>query len=161
MKYTLLPLLCLLTAILFCGCTRRGTPVSEPTSSEDMSPADTDPGREITLSFVNEVEETDVWILPDTPENRKLSLWGTATMGDVKKDENRRVSLRVPADADRFLLHMITPDQMYFGVSDLPLETGCTLRFYKETDPYLVWYVEVLDADGTSQGSFEVFGAAL
>ena len=161
MKYTLLALLCFLTAILLISCTKSETPGSEPNSMEDTGTVDTDPGREITLSFVNEVEETDVWILPDTPENRKLSLWGTATMPDVKKDETRQISLNVPADTDLFLVHMITPDQMYFGVSDLPLDTGCTLRFYKETDPYLVWYVEVLGADGTSKGRFEVFSAAL
>lgn len=160
MKYTLLLLFCSLTFLL-CGCTKKEPPKPEPTSSEEPNPGDDVPSHEITFSFINEAEETDVWILPDTPENRKLSLWGTPTIADIKKDETRKVSLTVPDGTDQFLVHMITPDHMYFGVGGLPLDTDSTLRFYKETDPYLVWYMEVLDADGISIGTFEVFGAAL
>ena len=37
----------------------------------------------ITIGFVNSVQTADVWIIPDTEENRKKSVWGTASIRDA------------------------------------------------------------------------------
>ena len=161
MKKIIWILLCLLIVLCSVGCRRTMTDASESRetsdSSDDVSAA---PEIAITITFINEVEKTDVWILPSTKENKKLTLWGTATLGLIDQNEERVCPL--PASENgAYVIHMITPDGIYYGVSDIPLEEVYTVRFYKETDPYIVWYVAVADTIGQEIDTYEVFSAAL
>ena len=115
----------------------------------------------LTITFINEVEETDLWILPDTAENRKLSLWGTATAADVNDGEARPITLEGFESPAQAVLHMITMDEMYFGVTDVPLADGYTLRFIADPEWPAVWYLQVTDAEGAEIAMLEVFGAHL
>ena len=167
--------LCLTTGLLLGGCAAgrpAGSSDSEPQSSESSGGQDgagngtgsgenslVDDGSVVT--FRNEVEKTDVWILPDTEENRKLSVWGTATIGGLEKDKSAEVSLFALGGPRQYLVHMITPDEMYFGVSDIKLDAGYTMRFYLADEEYHVWMLEVKDADGNAVDDLEVFGARL
>ena len=166
---------CLLVGLIFVGCRSTvpdvfgspGSTNSVPESLESPESSETESSQEpeiveepITITFINEVEKTDVWILTDTKENRKLSLWGTTTLGAMELNEERTISLP-GSENGAYVIHMITPDDMYYGVSGIPLEEGYTIRFYKETDPYLVWYVAVMDTAGQEIGTYEVFCAAL
>ncbi len=167
--------LCLTTGLLLGGCAAgrpAGSSDSETQSSESSGGQDgagngtgssenslVDDGSVVT--FRNEVEKTDVWILPDTEENRKLSVWGTATIGGLEKDKSAEVSLFALGGPGQYLVHMITPDEMYFGVSDIKLDAGYTMRFYLADEEYHVWMLEVKDADGNAVDDLEVFGARL
>lgn len=168
-------ILCFTTGLLLGGCAAGrpgGSTDSETQSSESSGGQDgagngtgssenspVDDGSVVT--FRNEVEKTDVWILPDTEENRKLSVWGTATIGGLEKDKSAEVSLFALGGPGQYLVHMITPDEMYFGVSDIKLDAGYTMRFYLADEEYHVWMLEVKDADGNAVDDLEVFGARL
>ena len=168
-------ILCFTTGFLLGGCAAGrpgGSTDSETQSSESSGGQDgagngtgssenslVDDGSVVT--FRNEVEKTDVWILPDTEENRKLSVWGTATIGGLEKDKSAEVSLFALGGSGQYLVHMITPDEMYFGVSDIKLDAGYTMRFYLADEEYHVWMLEVKDADGNAVDDLEVFGARL
>ena len=156
--------LCLTTGLLLGGCAAgrpAGSSDSEPQSSESSGGETSlvDDGSVVT--FRNEVEKTDVWILPDTEENRKLSVWGTATIGGLEKDKSAEVSLFALGGPGQYLVHMITPDEMYFGVAGIKLDAGYTMRFYLADEEYHIWMLEVKDADGNAVDDLEVFGARL
>ena len=166
MKKAFWIILVLVIALYLTGCkdTKPGTSESSgstSTAAEPVDPTPAEPEDLITITLINEVEETDIWILPDTKENRKLSVWGTATLPAVKLNEERVGSISAAEGQGTYLLHMITPDHIYYGVSDIPLEEGYTIRFYIDTDPIKTWYVEVKNANNKKVGTYEVFCAAL
>ena len=105
-----------------------------------------------TVSFINEVEETDVWILPDTEENRKLP-YSSPTIDDLALNGTSDVSLE--ADGD-YVIHMFSSDGMYYGVEGVALRAGDTVRFVRQGFGFAL---EVTDGEGDPVSSYEVFGA--
>ena len=55
-------LILILSAVALCAC------ASGSRTSEDK------PEETITIGFVNSIKTADVWIIPDTEENRKTSI---------------------------------------------------------------------------------------
>ena len=166
-------ILCLTTGLLLGGCAGKGTDTGSGSGADSDVSSSGSAGSESSggetslvddgsvVTFRNEVEKTDVWILPDTEENRKLSVWGTATIGGLEKDKSAEVSLFALGGPGQYLVHMITPDEMYFGVAGIKLDAGYTMRFYLADEEYHVWMLEVKDADGNAVDDLEVFGARL
>ena len=45
------------------------------------------------VTFVNNVETADVWVLPQTDENRNSSLWGTASAKNLEANTQCGIAL--------------------------------------------------------------------
>ncbi|MBQ1356122.1 MAG: hypothetical protein IIY72_06535, partial [Solobacterium sp.] len=82
-----------------------------------------------TITFVNEVTDTDVWILADTEENRKTTVWGTPAVRGLKVNTETEAQLCEPAENGLYLIRMISAGKMYFSADDVVLEDGWTIRF--------------------------------
>ena len=78
MKKTLfIPIIAIL-CWLFCSC--------QPEQGEsDMKPKN----QTISVTLRNDAEEADIWILPQTAQNLKTTVWGTPTFSKVKAGERQ------------------------------------------------------------------------
>ena len=112
-----------------------------------------------TVTLINDVQDADVWILPQTPENLKTTVWGRASASDVKKGESRLVPLCEPGDGGRYLLRMIDADGFFYSANGIALRADRTIRI-KETDTH-AFSAEVTDENGALQNTYEVFCARL
>ncbi|MDO4961677.1 MAG: hypothetical protein Q4E57_07490 [Eubacteriales bacterium] len=84
-----------------------------------------------TVNFVNNAEKTALWIIPDTEDNRKTTLWGEAVLGDVEKGSSHEITLETYIYGTAWLLRMIDKDQMYYEVNGVELRDGCTISIRK------------------------------
>ena len=106
---------------------------------------------QINVTFVNEVKEADIWILPQTEENTN-STWGNATISKLPVNEEREISLQENRDAESWIINIITGHQ-YYSVSDIALKEGYTIIFKAETNEYNSVqskneFIEILDQNG-------------
>ena len=131
--------------------------------NSDMSRAYTqaveDMTRTINISFTDDVEPASVWILRDTEENRKISIWGTAM---IKPDTvGSEVSADVPyAEDAKYLFRMIDDEGIYYS-GDIPeLRDGWNLRIYAIDDHWNM-QLDVFDETGELRYECEIFNAAL
>ncbi len=76
----------------------------------------------ITVTFTNEINKSDVWILPETEENLKTTLWGEATAADLEKDESREVNPEPLDGVGTYILRIIDEDQMYYSANGITLK---------------------------------------
>ncbi len=111
------------------------------------------------LTFVNGSEKMDVWILPETDENRKTSLWGKATLAGVASGESGALRASKPATVETFIFRAIDEDKIYYEANGLVLEEGCTIRLKRE-EPFK-FTIEVSGGDGETAVTYPVFAAAL
>ena len=93
-----------------------------------------DPG--IVVIFENEVTEADIWILPQTEENLKTTLWGTATVYAIGAGESANVYLRDAAYTDTWMIRIIDTDHAYYAAQDISLEEGYTIIFRSDDFRY-------------------------
>ena len=114
----------------------------------------------VSVSFQNEVEEADVWLLPQTEENLKTSLWGTPSAGALGKGASVELTLTNPEFAETWLLRIIDRDKAYYSAKDLKLEDGYTLVFKSEGSKFDA-VIEVHDASGNLVFSAEAFTGVL
>ena len=107
------------------------------------------------ILFINEVEQTDVWILPDTEANRDLP-YSTPTIDELEENGQSRLSLQELGGPGMYVVHMFAAEGMYYGVYEVPLEAGYTLRFRRQD---WGWMLDITDKHGKDVASLEVFGA--
>ena len=146
MRKTSLIIAGLLILLLICACSGQEETSMEPTIIG-------------SVTLVNNVQDTDVWILPQTEENLKPTLWGAATAAKVKTGESRSVSLCEPGDDGFYLLRMIDTEGFYYSANGLFLEANWTIQI-KETDQHS-FTADVLNADGSLVATYELFSAKL
>ena len=115
---------------------------------------------QITVSFVNEVEEADIWILPQTEDNLKTTLWGPASVGALAAGETSEVCLQKLYDGQLWMIRIIDRDHGYYAAQDLELEDGYTIVFKSEDSKYEA-LIEVLDPDGSVIYSKDAFTGVL
>lgn len=106
---------------------------------------------QINVTFVNEVNEADIWILPQTEENTN-STWGNATISKLPVKEEREISLQENRDSESWIINIIAGYQ-YYSVSDIALKEGYTIIFKTETKEYngiqhKNEFIEILDQNG-------------
>ncbi len=104
------------------------------------------PAKEISVTFVNEVENADVWILPRTEENLKTTLWGTPTLSGSGKGSTE--ICRVDGGAEYYIVRIIDADEGYYAANDLILLDGYTVRFTADADKYHA-ALAVIDGNGS------------
>ena len=115
---------------------------------------------EIVVTVENEVEEADIWVLPQTEENLKSTLWGTATIGKLGAGETADVYLTVRDDAQAWLVRIIDRDHAYYSVQDLLLQDGFKVVFRSEGSKYEA-VIEVLDENGSVVSQTRAFRGKL
>ncbi len=108
-------LILILSAVVLFAC------ASESRTSKDTP--ETEPVETITIGFVNSVQTADVWIIPDTEENRKTTVWGTASVKNAEPEKEYPVS--IPRnDGDTYLLRMnlcLTPHCKKANIPEITL----------------------------------------
>ena len=114
----------------------------------------------VSISFQNEVEEADVWLLPQTEGNLKTSLWGTPSAGALEKGESAELTLTNPEYAETWLVRIIDHEKAYYSARDLKLEDGYTVIFKSEGSKFDA-VIEVHDASGVVVFSAEAFTGVL
>ena len=72
--------------------------------------------KEISVTFVNGVEDADIWILPQTDENLGTTLWGTPTLKDSVKDTIG--TCRIEGGAENYIVRIIDADEAYYAARD-------------------------------------------
>ncbi len=148
MKKLLFILVCVALGLLLAAC-RKTSAKPEPAQPEVG-------GAQVTLR--NEAKEADFWIIPDTEENRKTTLWGTATAAKMKAGEEREITLGAPAG--QFLLRVIDTDSWYHAASGVAIREGDALRLMPDPENARALLLEVTPADGAAE-TYEVFSARL
>ena len=151
-KPAILITLCVLIGSMLFGCKTKEQP-----AAETPTPA---PGSGASITFVNGVEEADVWILPETEANLKTTLWGTATIAKLATDASCEVSLDALGGPGVYILRLIDTRGMYYAVNGVPLAPGDIVQIRSGEVPMSA-LVEVTGADGALRETFEVFAARL
>ena len=137
---------CFMILLLFSSCQTKGETETETADSR-------------TVTFVNDVQDADVWILPQTQENLKTTLWGTATISKVKTGESRVSPLCQPGEDGLYLFRMIDTDRFYYSVNGVVLKADWTMQIKGETPRSVT--LEVTDEHGVLNSTYEVFAARL
>ena len=114
----------------------------------------------VSVSFQNEVAEADVWLLPQTEENLKTSLWGTPSAGALEKGASTELTLTNPEYAEAWLVRIIDRNKAYYSARDLQLEDGDTVVFKSEGSKFDA-VIEVHDANGNLVFSAKAFTGVL
>ena len=142
-------LLCILAGAFLVSCAGKGPDVPEPDVPEAT----------VKVSFINEVEEADFWILPQNPEILKTTLWGTATVAKLGTGSGTELLLREPEEAGTYIFRAIDWHKMYYSANDVRITEGSSIRFVKLNDHETV--LVVTGSDGKDSTEYEVFSARL
>lgn len=153
-RLMLLPIIILL-CLLFCSC-------GAGQGRADMNPTQSPLKPSISVTFLNNVEEADIWILPQTEENLKTSLWGTPTISKMSVGEQKAVTIG-DEGTGKYIIRIIDCDHAFYATSDLALDNSYTIRFETYETKYDA-AITVLDKNGaivsSNENVFEgVFGA--
>ena len=133
--------------------------VMDPDTRSSFVNAVTGAVRTINISFIDEVEQGSVWILRDTTENRKTSVWGTAMIKPEETGKEYDAAIPLSAD-DKYLFRMIDEDSLYYEAEIPKLQEGWKLRLYTGENVRDI-YLEALNDKGESVHEASVFCAAL
>lgn len=135
---------CLLL-LLICGCQAK--------ENNDMGNTESK-----TVVFVNGVQDADIWLLPQTEENLKTTVWGAASAADVKAGETHEIALGAANDG-LYIFRMIDTDGMYYSADNLTLEGGFTLELTGSDLRALT--LTVTNEAGEQVVTYDVFVASL
>lgn len=113
----------------------------------------------IEVTLVNELTEADFWVLPQTEENLKSSLWGTASAEKLGTGETAELSLQGDGSAEHWIVRVIDTDHLYFAAEGLTLEDGDRIVLRRDgADGNEL--IEVQDQSGAVRSSTEAFVGA-
>lgn len=152
MKNLLLIIVCLLLGILLTACKNR-----EQTNPKQEAPPS---GGGPSVTFINEIEEADVWLLPETKENLKTTLWGTPSLKKIAAGEKRPFTLSAPGPSGLYILRVIDKNGMYYSVNGVAFADGYCARLKAGEEPMAAW-LEIADKDGQTVKTYSVFAARL
>lgn len=113
----------------------------------------------ISVTFINDVEKADIWILPQTKENLKTSLWGTATISKLKPGEKKTISIN-DFEEGRYIVRIIDDDKAYYSANDIILKENYIIRFKTDETKYEAELV-TLDQNGEAVSKTEAFQGVL
>ena len=117
---------------------------------------DTEPKDVITVTFRNEIEDADIWILPQTDENLKTSLWGTATIGGLDRGAEKTVTVSDVSSNNIYIIRIIDDDSAYYSVDNVYLDDGYSINFTTNDRRYEST-IDVTDDHGELLSSQEAF----
>lgn len=152
MQKLLLIIICLLLGILLSACKNR-----EQTSQEQEAASS---GGGPSVTFINDIGEADVWILPETERNLKTTVWGTPSLKKIAAGENRPLILSAPGQSGLYIVRAIDKRGMYYAANGVALEEGCSVRL-KEGGELMSAIIEVTAKDGKAVKAYSAFAARL
>ncbi len=113
----------------------------------------------ISVSVLNKVTTTDIWIIPDTEENRKTSVWGTATISSLEVEISQIALIPESIEEDgMYLIRMIDENQMFYSADGIRLEDNQSIVIYEDNG---ITIIEVYAEDGAKISEYEMFSARL
>ena len=148
MKAFIAAFLCLLSGVLPFGCAKK--PPSEPGTTGAPSVG--------AVTFYNGVREADVWLLPETEEIKKTTLWGEATLPRLGAGASREAALPAPGPSGLYALRVIDTEGMYYAADGLRLASGDVLMLSEEKTRTVL---TVTRANGAPEEQYAVFAAKL
>lgn len=147
----------IVTGVLFIWL---GTKLMKNEDEIDRKGTPSESGKTISVTFVNEVEEADIWILPQTEENLQTSLWGVATIPKLKSGVQKTVGIN--GNQEKYIVRIIDVDQAYYSANDIALDENYMIWFRTDESKFEAKLV-TSDPRGnsvTSENIFQgVFGA--
>ncbi len=132
--------LCLFLVLTLFACQKQEEAKPEETETSTT-------GEMMKIRFVNEVEDTDLWILPQTEKNLKTSLWGTATVAMLKKEDAIEVAIEETSD-HLYILRLIDQRGALYSANDFELHDGDTIVFDAIDDDFVRARLALLDKEG-------------
>lgn len=115
-------------------------------------------GNDITISVTNNFTEADIWILPDTQENRKTTLMGQAQIKSGAEEDT--VKLKLSSETDKYLVRMIDTAQMYYSADGVEIENGQSL-IIRKGEGNMSAVIEIISSEGEMINEYEMFSARL
>ena len=112
-----------------------------------------------SVQFINQAADADIWILPQTEENLKTTVWGTATVQGTVKDEVYSAPLCEAGDGGKYIFRMIDADGYYYSADGVKLENGCVVLIKGEACREVT--LQVTDKTGSYVNYYDVFSAKL
>lgn len=146
MKKTALIIVFLMAMLIACGC-----------ENGEQSNMEIEKTKQIT--FISELNSADVWILPQTEQNLKTTVWGTAIISKADTSESVSAMIPEPSDDGLYILRMIDTDGYYYSANGLTIEAGWTVKIFGEDLNSVK--IEVTDENGALQKTYEAFAARL
>ena len=145
-KISFIPIIAIL-CWLFCSC--------QPEQGEsDMKPKN----QTISVTLRNDAEEADIWILPQTAQNLKTTVWGTPTFSKVKAGERQTGSI---PDGETYIIRIIDVNHAYYAANDIVLSNNDTVHFRTDASKNEA-AIDVIDEKGTVKSTTEhIFQGAL
>lgn len=114
----------------------------------------------VTITFENRIGTADVWIMEDTPENRKQSVWGDTTVKACAANEPLEIVLEAVSDDDLYIIRMIDGDGFFYEACGVEITDGQTVVIRSEEDRSGT-SVCVSAGEGSPVSEYEMFAAAL
>ena len=146
MKKTALIIVFLMAMLIACGC-----------ENGEQSNMEIEKTKQIT--FINELNSADVWILPQTEQNLKTTVWGTAIISKADTDQSVSAMIPEPSEDGLYIFRMIDTDGYYYSANGLTIEAGWTVKILGEDLNSVT--IEVTDENGALQKTYEAFAARL
>lgn len=150
MKKLLSVLLCILLCFALSAC--KGKDDGSAMTNTD----ETKVQESISVTFINDVADADIWILPQTDENLRSSLWGTATISKLKAGDKRTADINNISENGKYIVRIIDADHAYFSAKDMVLEDSYTIRFKTDDSKYEAKIIS-FDQNGKELFSKEAF----
>ncbi|MCR4595053.1 MAG: hypothetical protein K5761_08360 [Clostridiales bacterium] len=111
-----------------------------------------------TITVTNEIENANIWILAQTEENLKTTLWGEATVSDIKTGETKTAKIKNAGAEGLYILRIIDEKEFYYSADNLKLENGYKIKIKKQNASLLI--AEISDEKGNIS-TYELFSARL
>ena len=128
-----------------------GTKIVKNDENSDTEKNVAEPGKAASVTFINEVEEADIWILPQTEKILKTTLWGKATIAKLKRGDNKKALLNT-TENKKYIIRIIDVDSAYYAADDFVLDDNYVIRFYTSDSKYDS-ALEVFDEKGNISAS--------
>ena len=126
MKKVLTAALFVIASILLISC--------ETNQGENEMKKNSKPNNPVSVTFINDVEQADIWILPQTKEILRTTVWGKSTISKLKSGEEKTVSLN---DTEgKFIVRIIDRNSAYYAADEITLRDGYKIHFKTEDTKY-------------------------
>lgn len=114
----------------------------------------------IEIRVSNQIGAADIWVLPNTEENRKTTVWGKAMVSRHIAPDDEGTAVTISAGAEEYLFRMIDTDEMYYEADGIVLADHQSLVI-RDGEEDMTAVVEVYSAEGTLMAEYDVFMARL
>ena len=163
MKLNILVLVVILAAIMImtgCQIAKKSNQNVDINQQEEIDVSES--GEPVNISVINKIKKANLWVLKDTEENRKVTVWGPATVSDF--DVELEQAITVYADTaeqnHRFVINMIDEGEMYYSACEVVLEDGYRMVI-REGEEIMSAFVDVYDEKENLIAQYEMFVARL